>query len=162
MRHLVKPAISTCVNEGFNCFEELMKNDAWHQNLTENCPVSCSHIEFRSSILKADTLSSDVLEYLAPKFVDFDVRSKILNNFGKASHNTFVQINYDYPMITHITKDARVTFSDILGNIGGTFGIFLGASFMGLYDDAIELFQNFNRRFVVKQNIPVSGSQKGN
>ena len=33
-----------------------------------------------------------------------------------------------------IIKDAKVTFADMLGNIGGTLGVFIGLSFVGLLD----------------------------
>ena len=33
-----------------------------------------------------------------------------------------------------IMKDAKVTFADMLGNIGGTLGVFIGLSFVGLLD----------------------------
>ena len=41
-----------------------------------------------------------------------------------------------------MTKDAKVTFADKLGNIGGTFGVFLGLSFVGVLDFLI-LFSNW-------------------
>ena len=31
-------------------------------------------------------------------------------------------------------KDAKVTFADMLENIGGTLGVFIGLSFVGLLD----------------------------
>ena len=46
----------------------------------------------------------------------------------------FLQVNFDDPQATVITKDAKVTAYSMLGSIGGTLGIFLGISFVGLID----------------------------
>ena len=54
---------------------------------------------------------------------------------------SLVQINFEDPEVTVITKDAKVTFADQLGSIGGTFGIFLGLSFLGLFEMLIEILQ---------------------
>ena len=45
-----------------------------------------------------------------------------------------VKINFHKEKMEVVTKDARVSFSDMLGTIGGQFGLFLGLSFLGLYD----------------------------
>ena len=42
--------------------------------------------------------------------------------------------NFIHKETTVIMKDAKVTFADMLGNIGGTLGVFIGLSFVGLLD----------------------------
>ncbi len=53
----------------------------------------------------------------------------------------FVQINFDHQLATLTLKDAKVTFPDKVGNIGGTFGVFLGLSFVGILDVLILVCQ---------------------
>jgi hypothetical protein len=45
-----------------------------------------------------------------------------------------------------VTKDAKITIPDMIGNIGGTLGVFIGFSFLGLLDDLVEFFRNLYRR----------------
>ena len=47
---------------------------------------------------------------------------------------TLVQINFDSPDATVITKDSKYTLFDKISSIGGTFGVFLGLSIMGIID----------------------------
>ena len=64
-------------------------------------------------------------------------------NYIKESAKTFswVQIFFDYTQpTTIITKDAKVTAADMVSNIGGTIGIFLGLSTISLLDLIIEWF----------------------
>ena len=45
-----------------------------------------------------------------------------------------------------VTKDAKVTIPDLIGNIGGTLGVFIGFSFLGLFDNLIEFFKYLHQR----------------
>ena len=62
---------------------------------------------------------------------------------------TLVQINYDSPDATLIIKDAKYTFFDQISIIGGTLGIFIGLSIMGIIDFIIWMFD-------LLKNIPKS------
>ena len=55
---------------------------------------------------------------------------------------TLVHINFEELTALTVTKDAKITIPDMIGNIGGTLGVFIGFSFLGLLDDLIELFQS--------------------
>ncbi len=65
------------------------------------------------------------------QFVKLSFEEMVKRRQGKL---TVVSINFADPKATVMTKDARVTFADKLGQIGGTCGIFLGLSFVGLWD----------------------------
>ncbi len=43
-------------------------------------------------------------------------------------------------------KDVKASFSDKLGVIGGTFGIFVGASFLGLYEWLSGILTRFQKK----------------
>ena len=58
-------------------------------------------------------------------------------------HTAMVEVNFDHQLATVTMKDAKVTFPDKVGNIGGTFGVFLGLSFVGILDILILMFNWF-------------------
>ena len=55
--------------------------------------------------------------------------------FENYPYQSILQINFAGPYATEITQDAKVTFADMVGSIGGTFGVFLGLSFVSLVDE---------------------------
>ena len=50
--------------------------------------------------------------------------------------------------------DVKASFSDKLGTIGGTFGIFLGISFLGIYEVIIDIIlslkERYSKRVIIK------------
>ena len=61
--------------------------------------------------------------------------------------HSIVQINFANPYVTEIIQDAKVTFADMVGSIGGTFGVFLGLSFVSLMDEFVDWVQWGTRKF---------------
>ena len=55
---------------------------------------------------------------------------------------SLVQIYFDNPQKTLVTKDAKVTVPDMVSNIGGTIGIFLGLSTVSILDIMMEWMKN--------------------
>ena len=58
-----------------------------------------------------------------------------------AESYSLVKIFFDSPQMTVISKDAKVTIPDMISNIGGTIGIFLGMSTISVLDLLIEMIQ---------------------
>ena len=58
---------------------------------------------------------------------------------------SMVQFFFHDPQMTVITKDAKVTLADMVSNIGGTIGIFLGLSMLSVMEIMIE-FSKFIKR----------------
>ena len=56
---------------------------------------------------------------------------------------SLVQIFFGTPQKTVITKDAKVTETDMVSNIGGTIGIFLGLSTISVLDKIIDWLATF-------------------
>ena len=56
---------------------------------------------------------------------------------------SLVQIFFRTPQKTVITKDAKVTETDMVSNIGGTIGIFLGLSTISVLDKIIDWLATF-------------------
>ena len=46
--------------------------------------------------------------------------------------------------------NARVTFADMLGTIGGTFGVFIGLSFLGILDFFIGIWNKITKMWSFK------------
>ncbi len=63
-----------------------------------------------------------------------------------------VSVNFGPGYGTNLVQDARVTFPDKLGNIGGTIGIFVGVSFLTLYEYASNILGFFNRKVAGKED----------
>ncbi len=51
---------------------------------------------------------------------------------------SMVSVNFGSGYGTVLESDEKATFSDKLGTIGGTFGMFVGMSFFGIVDSLIE------------------------
>ena len=76
------------------------------------------------------------------------------NNYDKADtflqeklkRATLIHINFEELKAWAVTKDAKITIPDMVGNIGGTLGVFIGLSFLGLLDDLVEFFQYLHQR----------------
>ena len=54
---------------------------------------------------------------------------------------SIVRINFEENQVLAITKDAKITIPDMVGNIGGTLGVFIGFSFLGVLDVLVEYLQ---------------------
>ena len=70
--------------------------------------------------------------------------SNALNQFiynGRLSKMSIIHINFEESKVLTVTKDAKITVADMIGNFGGTLGVFIGFSFLGLLDTLIEWLQ---------------------
>ena len=67
------------------------------------------------------------------------VTQKNLEN--KLKKTSLIHINFVEKQFLTVTKDAKITIPDMIGNVGGTLGVFIGFSFLGLLDTMVEVFQ---------------------
>ena len=67
-------------------------------------------------------------------------------------HVSLVHINFEDPDVTVFIKDSKLTKEYLIGNIGGTFGVFLGFSFVGLLDSIINFITWIMRKIEMSQN----------
>ena len=134
------------------CFENKMKQYA---NEIETCPQECSNTKYSTGIVSEYMYGDfeDTFEFgnLWPKYLTENPQRIPKGggccssyNFAQSSNwymryaTSLVHVNFEDHEVTVITKDAKVTFADQLGSIGGTFGIFLGLSFIGLFGMVIK------------------------
>ena len=132
-----------CLGKQFLCFEDLMSNWTLQSSTMKKCPPSCSYYIYESSVTREQKLEAD---YDATKD---DIISYFLEEsriYGLLQQS-FIQINFANPHATVISQDAKVTFADQLGSIGGTFGVFLGLSFVSLLDEFIGMAQFLVEKF---------------
>ena len=133
------------------CGNEIVQNLTSHTNVVKSCQPACKFIKYTAS-----SVTQKPIQGVVPSLPDYG--EKVENYFKKDrgsllkqlyGYNTyfmsfylserlnrvsFVNINFDDPQVTVFTKDAKVTPYSMLGSIGGTLGIFLGISFVGLID----------------------------
>ena len=148
-----------CLGKQFACFEDLMSNWTLQSKTMEKCPPSCSYYSYEIAVTREQKLEADFHATKDDIISYFLEDSRIYNKLQKS----FIQINFANPHATVISQDAKVTFADQLGSIGGTFGVFLGLSFVGLLDDLIEMgqflvekFQEFYQFYQAKYNAEKS------
>ena len=130
-----------CLQKEFICFENSMKNLQLQLEILKKCLPTCSYIKYKSNVIKEEELDKNSLAY---EEVQADVVGSILEGFD-GNYWSYIQINFADPHATVINQDAKVTFADKIGSIGGTFGVFLGLSFVSLLDEILDGLQNIYR-----------------
>ena len=65
----------------------------------------------------------------------------------RLQRSSLIHINFEESKVWAVTKDAKITIPDMVGNIGGTLGVFIGFSFLGLLDTFIEWMQYLQEKF---------------
>ena len=146
-----------CTGLQMTCFDEMMYNLSINIR-SDECPQACIYSGYD---LTSETFNPEAREGIYDKmkqgrgqaWEDF-LSGKNLNMgvYAKVSADAppgrqlirqvgFVEINFDHQLATLTLKDAKVTFPDKVGNIGGTFGVFLGLSFVGILDVMILVCQ---------------------
>ena len=153
----------TCNTLGSICYETTMRNRTENINEQDKCFEACQQFKYSLVLLEGLPMTDALQHYNFKKFESF---GKDFNNFflrpenliqyrgvrkfysqpltfleDRLKRTTLVHINFEELKALTITKDAKITIPDMIGNIGGTLGVFIGFSFMGLLDDIIEFFQ---------------------
>ena len=81
-----------------------------------------------------------------------------LNRISKSF--TYVEIFFKDPQKTVIIQDAKVTETDMVSNIGGTIGIFLGLSTISFLDFIIKWFSIVYRSYFDKAKVSIRKARK--
>ena len=130
-------------NESF-CFDQWMK-----QHMINNCPDACEKSKFYLQVEIKDTEIEEESEEtsLGSEWEAFisdgnPMMFPVGDRWGSnkvSEYISIVHVNYVDPEVEVITKDAKVTFSDQLGTIGGTLGVFIGLSLLKIIDFLLEM-----------------------
>ena len=125
MTHLRKDA-DICTTNKAVCFEDQIKNGT-----NDKCLPECSYVQYSASVLKSEDMSLKELCIVDATYA-FDNYNTLteMQYSDLAEAHTIVKVNFDDPKLLVITKDAKVTIPDMVGSIGGTFGVFIGKSYL--------------------------------
>ena len=163
MGDLINDTKTYCNVTGSICFRNSISKV--QENIGEDtCPKMCSSKQYK--MLTPDHVRFDPFK-AGPDYLDFLInnpRNQLLEElhtplpddmgnlrnkqwYIKKNSEAFsiVQVYFQDPQMTVIEKDAKVTVPDMVSNIGGTIGIFLGLSFLSLLDLFIE-FSSFIKK----------------
>ena len=140
--------------DGLLCFAKV------HQALEKKyrCIRRCIRTKYESEILTYSDIE-DIVSTMDPSLESFIKQNPYLvfdanvevsgyslegeSNYLKEALKMFslVQINFKSIEITTVTKDVKVSIPDMIGTIGGTFGIFLGLSTLGLVQSLLDFIE---------------------
>ena len=135
------------------CYDKAYANGTKDMILKGSCYESCKNIKYSFKLLKNSPgiwnngeYGEDFTSYLfKPERLYPYMESSIPYKENFVSHRlqriSIIYINFEESKVLTVTKDAKITLPDMIGNIGGTLGVFIGFSFFGLLDTFIEWAQ---------------------
>ena len=144
-------------------------------NIKDQCYESCKNIKY-SLILQDSSLMDTIinLDIYGTDFENYFLKSERLYHYldyhyseshfvkPRLQKSSIIHINYEESKVWTVTKDAKITMPDMIGNIGGTLGVFIGFSFLGLLGTFIEgmqyLWRKIKSRKRPKSNLPFTVS----
>lgn len=124
---------SVCDPIGLTCFDNITSNFKESDN-TEQCLPECVSAEYDLTFREMTAIESDKSSFGEEWKHFFSDDNPMYYSSKNGPVYRMIHINYIRKKATVIIKDAKVTFADMLGNIGGTLGVFIGLSFVGLLD----------------------------
>ena len=143
-----------CDALGIICYQKASLNGTKNMTLKDGCYESCKNVKYSLTLLEnshidvtaslhsygQDTIdyffkSNKISDYMGNFWNSGDFLRKRLQRFS------LVHINFEESKVWTVTKDAKVTTTDMIGNVGGTLGVFIGFSFLGLLETLIKWMQ---------------------
>ena len=95
-----------------------------------------------------ETLRKYMLDDLSTIWTEGKINKTLATYLTRRSDRmAIVRINFEDPEATLVLIDAKVSLADMVGNIGGTFGVFLGLSVVGLFNYMVDLKQLIVQKF---------------
>ena len=144
-----------CDPSGMDCFNN-MTTKYLDLEFDEECPEECVTTQYSVSYdtgginLKYNSKESkDEFGTEWQAYLDLD-SPLYYADFNPSPKYALVHINFIRTEADVIVKDARVTFPDMLGSIGGTLGVFIGLSFVGLLDFLIWIWDSVKGMWSMK------------
>ena len=116
-----------------------------------DCPLECEKTSYTYTISYAEFPTKNYADYLLETYPF--LKSKVLNdkfNNNSDENNKYqilrkslarVEIFYDELKQTVISENVKMELSDMVSNIGGVLGLFLGLSFLSLFE-LVEIILN--------------------
>ena len=142
-----------CNTFSTKCYEDSILNGTQDLSIQKTCYPSCKYVMF--SLEEKEKTSTEYgafdLNKFGKEYSDYIEKMMLVTGDFKAwepklKRTSMIHINFDEKHFWTVTKDAKMTIPDIIGNIGGTLGVFIGFSFLGLLDTIMEFFQYLMRK----------------
>ena len=125
---------AVCDSNGLSCFYNFTENYYLGSNVDRICQDECVSTQY-------DLTFGEIFALNDPKNIFGKDWKNFLSDDNPMYYTSLdgpkyriVHVNFVHKKTTVIRKDAKVTFADMLGSIGGTIGVFIGLSFVGLLD----------------------------
>ena len=121
-------------------------NEKENEKCYQHCPFKCDTQKFiLSSTNKCNFLTDE-----QSNIIKYNPSKKFINYTVQDIKENFVEIKVYYPKLeyTRIDEFAKITELDLISNIGGTMGLFLGMSFLSL----IEIVEFLTKEILKKSN----------
>lgn len=136
---IIKPIYNSLFNKSvLECYKsfEAIWNDTYQNCIQNYCPQECDSLTYEVSPYSEVITASGNFNKMP------DYMSNLNRNFTDYEHlkRSFISINVFYPKLkyTVIEQDPKMNLSDLVSNVGGILGLFLGVSFL-TFVELIEL-----------------------
>ena len=158
LRHFKSQGFPICTITGSYCFRNATANFRL-QKVVQLCPKPCTFKEYHTTRsidigVNPFDLGEEAVRFLASNPTNLILKNLTNQDYGYDGYigkiwesYSLLQIHFDNPQMTVITKDAKVTLPDMVSSIGGTIGIFLGLSTLSMLDVIIHWFKVIQRKF---------------
>ena len=141
------------------CYTKSIEKSVIQYDLQNDCYPACKRIKYSlvvaeqlqmtGDIKKLGSYGEDSVNFIEQKFMG-ELREYFWNKDQffefTLKRTSLIQINFEDSEVLTVTKDAKITLPDMIGNIGGTLGVFIGFSFLGLLDYVIDQIDQFIQR----------------
>lgn len=111
---------------------------------SQDCPLECSRIEYSTSTTSSSYPTHVYYEYLKNQTI---VQSKFNNDVSQLTYEKLksqivaVNVYYDDLSYIKISENAQTELIDLVSNLGGTLGLFIGVSFLS-FAEILDLIFN--------------------
>ena len=152
-RYANDPIIDQCDTLSRICYEKAIQKGKIDHNLTHSCYPACKRIKYLLKEAEKYPMTDTIpnLESYGDDYTNYFQKSLLgdsRSTFGdmdkfldfKLKKTSLVHINFDEAEVWSVKKDAKITLADMIGNIGGTLGVFIGFSFVGFLKSIIDVF----------------------
>ena len=160
------------VNEIICALNETVFYFRENNNCSISCPSDCDNVVYSLSTTHSDFPNPNYAEYLK-KIPMIQAKFLVKNNFSYNSRDySNNSINIDYNVLkrsissisifyedlryTKISQIPKMSFEDLLSNVGGTLGLFIGISFLSFVEILDALIQMFFILLEKKSKIQTS------
>ena len=147
-----------CNMSGMYCFRNATTHASNNKDFSDLCDKPCEYKEYHTTRsidigMNPFDMGEEAVRFLASNPTNIILKNLTKSEYGYDSYiwkiwesYSFLQIYFDNPQMTVITKDAKVTLPDMVSSIGGTIGIFLGLSTLSMLDVLIHWFNIVQKR----------------